>query len=258
MYPAAAVIRGGEFIGARGHTRNELSTWTSTRPRSLRLRPDGRSFVHVTIRVPSDAASGERYGVVWAQVTTPPSEPGGLRQVSRVGIRLYLSIGPGGAPASDFDIVSITAARDGHSLPMVQASIHNTGGRALDLSGTLSLSDGPGGLSAGPFPLTLGTTVGIGQTERAIVSLDRQIPDGPWRSTLTVHSGLTKRTARATLTFPPGPGVGAAISTTARTTIPPWLVVIGIAAALLLLILLTAFFRRALAKRRNHEDPHPV
>jgi hypothetical protein len=93
-----------------------------------------------------------------------PQTPGGLTQVSRVGIRLYLSIGPGGAPASNFDIVSMTADRDSTNSAMVQASIHNTGGRALDLSGALALSDGPGGLSAGPFPITLGTTLGIGQT----------------------------------------------------------------------------------------------
>jgi hypothetical protein len=163
-YPAAASITYGEFIGARGHSLNDLSTWTSTRPKSLNLARNGRSFVHVTIRVPPDAASGERYGVVWAQTTTAPQTPGGLTQVSRVGIRLYLSIGPGGAPASNFDIVSMTADRDSTNSAMVQASIHNTGGRALDLSGALALSDGPGGLSAGPFPITLGTTLGIGQT----------------------------------------------------------------------------------------------
>jgi hypothetical protein len=69
-YPAATRIMHGEFIGARGHSRKDLSTWTSTRPKSLNLARNGRSFVHVTIRVPPDAASGERYGVVWAQTTT--------------------------------------------------------------------------------------------------------------------------------------------------------------------------------------------
>jgi hypothetical protein len=34
-----------------------------------------------------------------------------------------------------------------------------TGGRALDISGTLTLTAGHGGLQAGPFPVTLGTTL---------------------------------------------------------------------------------------------------
>jgi hypothetical protein len=255
-YPAAASITQGEFIGARGHSRNDLSTWTTSRPRSLNLPPNGRSFVQVRIRVPADAASGERYGVVWAQTTTPAQTPGGLTQVSRVGI-LYLSIGPGGAPDSNFDIVSMTARRDSTDSPMVQASIHNTGGRALDLSGALALSDGPGGLSAGPFPITLGTTLGIGQTEPVTVPLDEQVPDGPWHATLTVKSGLTRRTAQATLTFPAGPGVGATAVTTSSSGIPTEMLAVGIAAVLVLLILLTSYLRRRAARRQEGKNRRP-
>jgi hypothetical protein len=255
-YPAAARIRHGNFIGARGHSRNDLSTWTSTRPRSLLLARGRRSFVHVTVRVPPNAAPGERYGVVWAQTTTPPQTPGGLRQVSRVGIRLYLSVGPGGAPASDFHIVSMTANRDRDDSPMVKASILNTGGRALDLSGALSLTDGPGGLSAGPFPITLGTTLGIGQTESVTVPLDEQIPNGPWHATLTVRSGLTRRTAQATLTFPAAPGTGATVLTTSRSSVPGWMLVTGVG-ALLLLLLLAAGLRRRLHQRWSRREPTP-
>jgi hypothetical protein len=257
IYPAAASIAHGEFIGARGHSRNDLSTWTSTRPTSLNLARKGRSFVHVAIRVPPDAASGERYGVVWAQTTTPSQPTGGLTQVSRVGIRLYLSIGPGGAPASNFDIVSMTAGRDSTNSPIVQASIHNTGGRALDLSGALALTDGPGGLSAGPFPITLGTTLGIGQTEPVTVPLDQQIPDGPWRATLTVRSGLIKRTAQATLTFPAAPGLGATTFTTSSSGMSWWLWATGVAVVLLLLLLPITYLRRRIATRRNGESVRP-
>ena len=74
---------------------------------------------------------------------TTPATGDGITQVNRVGIRLYLSIGPGGPPAANFTIGSVTAkrTRDGH--PMVLATVHNTGGRALDMNGTLRLREGP-------------------------------------------------------------------------------------------------------------------
>ena len=52
----------------------------------------------MTIAVPRDAAPGERYGVVWAEVRAAAPAAGGITQVSRVGIRIYLSVGPGGRP----------------------------------------------------------------------------------------------------------------------------------------------------------------
>jgi len=66
----------------------------------------------------------------------------------------------------------------------VRASVHNTGGRALDMNGTLQLLAGPGGLSAGPFPATLGTTPAIGDTEPVSIVWtnpwpdDEPVPDG--------------------------------------------------------------------------------
>jgi hypothetical protein len=252
IYPAAATIKNGSFVGAPGPTRNDLSTWTSTSRRTVTLAPRRAVFVHVTISVPSNASPGERYAVIWAQETTPPATPGGPIQVSRVGIRIYLSIGPGGTPASDFDIVSLTAARDPSDAPLVQASIHNTGGRALDLSGTLSLSKGPGGLAAGPFPITLGTTLGIGQTEPVSVTLNKQLPNGPWLATLTVMSGLTQRTAHATITFPRGPGVGRTVPTDAASGIPQWAVAAVAAAVLIALLLLLADVMR---RRRRTPEP---
>lgn len=183
MYAAAADIAEGDFVGAAGDTQNLLSSWTSTSEQSLALQPREREFVNVTVKVPPRAPSGEAYAVIWAETTTPPSEDGGITQVSRVGIRIYLSVGPGGVPASDFRIQSMTAARNAEGAPQVQASVHNTGGRALDLSGKLMLTKGPGGLSAGPFEITVGTTLGVGQTEPISVSLGEKLPDGPWLAT---------------------------------------------------------------------------
>jgi hypothetical protein len=246
LYAAAANIVGGQFLGASGRTQNELSTWTSVTPGRPVLAPGKKTFVHVKVQVPADAAPGERYGVVWAQLATPPSNKGGVTQVGRVGIRLYLSIGPGGAPASDFKILSLTGARDDKGLPSVLALTKNTGGRALDLNGDLRLSHGPGELAAGPFPVTLGTTLGIGQTESVAVSLDARVPDGPWLATITMKSGLTKRTAEATLTFPSGVGVGTT-ALAADSAHPTWWAIAISAVAPALLLALVWYVRGTVA-----------
>ena len=51
------------------------------------------------IDVPVDASAGERYAVVWAEVSAPASAAGGVTLVNRVGVRVYLSVAPGGAVA---------------------------------------------------------------------------------------------------------------------------------------------------------------
>jgi hypothetical protein len=201
LYPAAANIGRGSFTGAAGHTRNELSTWTTVRPATSSVAAHGRLTATVTIKVPRDASPGERYAVVWAEVRSAPSGRG-ITQVSRVGIRLYLSVGPGSAPAADFTIRSLRAERSAEGRPMVIATVRNTGGRAIDMSGTLRLLSGPGGLSAGPFPADLGTTLAIGDTEPVTILLDRRLPAGPWDARVNLHSGLITRSARATITFP--------------------------------------------------------
>jgi hypothetical protein len=202
LYPAAAGLGKGSFLAAAGHARNELSTWTRVRPGASKIAAGRPMQAVVTIAVPRDAAPGERYGVVWAEVrSAPPS--GGITQVNRVGVRLYLSVGPGGRPPADFTINALTTTRTAEGQPAVIAKVHNTGGRALDMSGTLRLGAGPGGLKAGPFPATLGTTLAIGASERVTIPLDRRLPVGPWKARVDLHSGLIERHAQATITFRP-------------------------------------------------------
>jgi hypothetical protein len=202
LYPAAAAIEDGVFLGADARSANDLSTWTLVVPDAVDLPAGGRSMVDVTVTVPADAPPGEQYGVVWAEVRSAPTAGVGITQVSRVGVRLYVSVGPGGAPAADFTIESLTAARTDVGRPTVLATVHNTGGRALDMGGTLELLAGPGGLHAGPFPASLGTTLAIGDTERVQIVLDERLPAGPWDAQISLHSGLVERRARATITFP--------------------------------------------------------
>jgi hypothetical protein len=201
VYASGAAIESGVFTGAAAHSPNELSSWAAVSPAAADVAAAGRATATVTIRVPRDAAPGERYAVVWAEARSP-ADARGVVQVNRVGIRLYLSVGPGGPPPADFAIESLTAKRAADGTPSVTATVHNTGGRALDISGTLHLAGGPGGLRAGPFGVTVGSTLAIGATQPIAVALDKRLPDGPWEAQIVLRSGLVERTARATITFP--------------------------------------------------------
>src|SRR6185503_8677363 len=173
---------------------------------------------------------------------------------SRVGIRLYLSVGPGGPPAANFTIDSLTAKRSPDGRPVVLANVHNTGGRALDMNGTLELLGGPGGLSAGPFSATLGVTLAIGDTEPVTIALDKQLPSGPWDSQLRLRSGLIERIARATITYP---DAGASLPATTTPARPGWLYP-ALAAFLTMLLLVIAVLLGILLRRRDYRRVRPI
>lgn len=252
LYPAAATIANGSFLGAAGHIPNDLSSWTSVDPGAYDVPAGGRAMATVTIAVPSDAAPGEQYGVVWAEVRSAPISGGGVIQVSRVGIRLYFSVGPGGAPAADFTIESLTAERSPDGNPIVLVTVRNTGGRALDMSGTLQLLAGPAGLSAGPFLATLGTTLAIGDSEPVTFALDARLPAGPWDARITLRSGLLERSARATISFPDA-GASPPVTTTSGRS--GWLFpAIG---GITLLLLLGVAALLAVFRRGRHHSRSP-
>jgi hypothetical protein len=245
LYPASATIANGTFLGATGHTPNDLSTWTSVSPATVTVPGRAHLTATATIVVPRDAAPGEQYAVLWAETRSAPT--GGVTEVNRVGIRLYISVGPGGSPAPNFTIESLTPERSAQGQPIVIATVHNTGGRALDLSGSLNLSAGPAGLRAGPFPARLGVTLAIGDTEPVTIVLNRQLPAGPWRARVTLRSGLLERTGAATITFP-GTGSSTAVPTRSTRSRWPLLVVFGV--AILLIVGGPAAFVVAFRRRR--------
>jgi hypothetical protein len=246
VYPAAATIAKSSFLGTAGHTANELSTWTAVSPGTLTVPAGSHLPATVTVAVPRDAAPGERYGVVWAEVRRAPIEGSGVTEISRVGIRLYLSIGPGGPPASNFTITALTAQRSSDGRPRVLATVHNTGGRALDMNGTLRLLAGPGGLSAGPFPAVLGTTLGVGDTEPVTIVLDKRLPAGPWDARISLRSGLLTRSAHAVITFP---ATGASPPVATDSVRPGWLY--AVIAGLLVLVLTLAMLLVWRSRRRG-------
>ena len=203
LYAAAASLRRGKFAFAPGHTRNELSTWTSVSRRDLRVPADGKALETVTINVPKRASAGERYAVIWAEVSAPSSVAGGVRLVNRVGVRMYVSIGPGGSAQSNFTIRSLAAKRSATGRPLVIAKVRNSSRRTLDISGTLALSGGPGGLRAGPFPVKLRTALAPGRSDRMTVRLDRRLPRGPWRARILLRSGISPASSRRDPHLPP-------------------------------------------------------
>lgn len=209
LYAAAADVSGGTFRFGDGRAANDLTGWTTVDPPSLSLAPGAKGLATVTVAVPTKATAGEQYGVVWAELRAAAPPGGGIAAINRVGVRMYLSVGPGGEPPSDFEVTALQGRRAADGSPVVAATIHNTGGRALDLSGELRLTNGPGGLSAGPFNATLGTTLGLDETEPVLVTLDKALPAGPWDARITLLSGTTTREATATITFPEKSGASA-------------------------------------------------
>jgi hypothetical protein len=209
FYADSAHVSDGAFNVTPGHGANELTSWTTVTPAGQILPAHGHVVLTVTIAVPLGVAPGERYAVILADLPPPTSSPGSVAVGARVGIRVYLSVSPGAEPVTDFRIDSLTASRTKSGQPEVHAQVHNIGGRAVDLAGTLSLDRGPGGLRAGPYPVELGTTLGVGQTAPVTIPLDPQLPAGPWHTRLTLSSGQVSRAAEATLLFPVAAGTSA-------------------------------------------------
>jgi len=179
---------------------------------------------------------------------------GGVSSRGRVGIRVYLDVGPGGAAKSDFTIDSLQGVRGPDGTPAVLAQVHNTGARALDMVGSLALTDGPGGLSAGPFDARLGTTLKPGDTVPVAVPLDKATRGGPWHAVITMKSGVLERKAEGQISFPDQPsssGVPVKAKPLPLNQRPSIVIPVAIAMiGLLALILLTMATREYLRRHR--------
>jgi hypothetical protein len=225
VYPAAATIAHGSMQFAAGHTQDEMTTWVHISQPAVSLAPHATATLTATIAVPRDASDGEQYGVIWAEQDKPG--PGNIMLASRVGIRLYLSVGSGSAPASAFSLGTPAVSRTPGGNPVVQLPVRNTGDLALDIRGTLQLADGPGGTQAGPFSAASVLTLAPGQSSPDRFALSPLLPRGPWQATFTMVSGPVTRTETATLTFP-------AILAPAHAAFPAIPVAAGAGAAILL------------------------
>jgi hypothetical protein len=205
VYPDAAEIRHELFTGDAGGTRSELTQWIRVQHPKVTLRPGASVLDTVTIKVPRGATRGEHYGVIWVQQTAHVrvTQGFGINDVARVGIRVYLAVGRGGAPPTNFTIASVTGHRSAAGRPAILVHVENTGGRAVDLNGTVRLSDGPGNSGAGPFRAQQIITLAPGQSGTMTFAPPKSVPNGPWKARVTLVSGLTTRAATASVQFVP-------------------------------------------------------
>lgn len=203
LYPAAATVgKEGFDFAVPNRATNELTGWVRLEKSVLTLKPDARARIKLTITVPESATAGEHYAVLWAEVEGERRPSANVVNVGRAGIRIYLSVGPGGEPPSDFVVDEMTGVRTESGDPLVTARVRNTGGRALDLRGELRLTDGPGALSVGPVAVQM-ETLAPGDTRQLRIPLDAVVPDGRWQARIVLASGRVQREATATITFGP-------------------------------------------------------
>ncbi|MEV0592431.1 hypothetical protein [Nonomuraea cavernae] len=207
VYAGAAGISKARFTFEPAGVTNELTSWITVDRPEIVLKPHGRETVKATITVPEWAGKGERYAVIWAQVSSGPARGDkNVALVNRIGIRTLLDVGPGGEPPTDFKIGDIIPHRTEDGRPQIVAEVANTGERAIDIEGQITLSDGPSELSAGPFQVDRGTTLAPGDRGNVSAMLGEDLPEGPWKVSLTLRSGRVERTADGTLTFPAAAG----------------------------------------------------
>jgi len=244
VYPAAASISNGVFQFASGHAQNQMTTWITLSKSTVNLAPHTAATLTATIAVPHDAPSGSQYGVIWAQEAAKGA--GNVAIVNRVGIRLYLSIGAGGAAAPAFTLGTPVTSRAADGSPLVQVPVRNSGGVALDVRGTIQLADGPGGLQAGPYGAVGVDTLAPGQSHQMTFKLSSSLPAGPWQASFTMVSGLITKTEKVTLTFNGTP------ASAARKSFP----VVPVAAGGAGLVLLAAAAVLITRSRRAHRARH--
>jgi hypothetical protein len=139
--------------------------------------------------------------VIWAETRSTPTS-GGIIQVNRVGVRIYLAVGTGGLPAANFSIGPLSATRSNLGQTTVRTVVHNTGGWPLGISGSLRVTNGPGGLSVSPLPVRLERTLTAGGSESLGVALNDRIPAGRWHIRIALQGGGLERSADTTLMLP--------------------------------------------------------
>ncbi|HEX7167596.1 MAG TPA: hypothetical protein VF230_11505 [Acidimicrobiales bacterium] len=257
LYAGPATVDDGSFTYGEPGSTSDLTTWVSVVPTALDLADGAAGTANVTIDVPASARPGERYGVVWAEIPGIAPPGGGVTLNSRVGIRIYLSVGQGAEPETDFELTSFRPVRAGDGSPAIEIDVCNRGGRAVDLTGSVRFYEGPGGTSAGPFATPTTTTLAPGACGVVVVPLDPELPLGPWRASATLRSGLREETAQATITLPPeDQRVGRTVPAERVTDSVGGRLAILLALALLLVVLLLAYlaWRRANARKKAAES----
>ncbi len=150
--------------------------------------------------MPRRASRGERYAAIFAELASRPNG-GNVLQVNRVGVRIYLDVGTGGDPPTDFRVDDLAVRHGPGKWQSVTAQVHNTGERALDMTGSLTLTRVGGTTRAGPYAVRTGITILPGQNGQVRATLNEPLPAGRWKAHMTLASGTVTRSADRVLTL---------------------------------------------------------
>lgn len=242
LYTGPATIESGSFVPAAPRESSSLTRWTSLTPPVLTLAAGESAEVVATIAVPTGSPVGEQYGVIWASHTSAvPGGPAGgagslagfagstgslgslggssdsigslgsssdpaalgVDQIFRVGVRVYLSTGSEQPPDSGFEILDLRPLRDVAGLAAVIATVANIGDRAVDVGGTLELTDGPGGLTTPRIDAETATIAPGQQVDMVFpIGAETGYPEGQWTASAHFVSGTARQTETKEISLP--------------------------------------------------------
>jgi hypothetical protein len=232
LYAADATIDEGWHTGD-GPGTSEVVSWLIVAPPLVTIAPGTRATGSILIEVPEGTDHGERYAAIVAETAEVVERSEGA---PRAELRVYLSVGGPEEPPIDFLIDELTPGRDETGAPVVRLGVDNTGGRAVDLTGTLELVEGPDGRRAGPFPISGPFTLAPEQHGTVEIPLDGRLPAGPWRAVARLAAGAEERGTDAVLDFP---RVGMGMAVTAGA-LPDRGVLFPVTLGLVLLVMVVA------------------
>lgn len=181
---------------------SELVDWIALDPATLPVPAGSSKVAAATFTIPDDAADGERYAVIWAQPRSDGDAERGTIVVNRVGVRVYLMVSSDGEAHSDVVLTGVTPARTEAGAAQVGLALTNSGERALEVAGTVTLdddvhADDPVGTIVG------GVTIAPGHTAEARAVFAADVARGPWRARIVVSAnGIERRATAHGLTFP--------------------------------------------------------
>jgi hypothetical protein len=101
LYPADATtaVGGGLAFGLRSAHAREIGAWTTLSRTSVTVPPHGSIPLSLRITVPTVVQGGGYAGGIVAEQVSPPATQGGLAQIFRFAMPVYLKV-PGGAPGA--------------------------------------------------------------------------------------------------------------------------------------------------------------
>jgi len=195
----AAIVDDRFTFDAEVPGADELVSWASVLEDRVTVPAGDDVRVDIDLLVPPEADAGERYGVIWAAVRG--TDASGTSVVNRVGVRIYLSVGDGPAPTRDVDLELLAIERDDEGSLAGLLTVTNTGGRALDLRGEVTVGSAIGAMAPAH-------TVAPGDsTEVPIVfEPDADVQAGRQDATVVVRAAGIERSGEATVVVPDGAG----------------------------------------------------